>query len=124
MFLDGQFNGGSNGTLFEYELIYYPTSADAQGFKRPNPDRVVGTAIRNLGDEVENYRWNFLIKNNRELERSKEGRIRIVVAHRDPGVANWMDMAGHRKLLLALRWRGEEPLPGVMTTLVPIASLA
>jgi hypothetical protein len=34
-----------------------------------------------------------------------------------------MDMAGHRKLLLALRWRGEEALPSVKTTLVPIASL-
>ncbi len=33
-------------------------------------------------------------------------------------------MAGHAKLLIALRWRGEEPLPAVKTRVVPLAQLA
>ncbi len=68
VFLDGQYAAGSDGKLFEYELIYYPTSTNdgtLEGLKKPQPDRVVGTWIRNLGDDKENYRWNFEIKNNR-----------------------------------------------------------
>lgn len=68
VFLSSQFENGDDGTVFEYELIYYPTTADQQGNKRPQPDEVVGTAIRNLGDTKENYRWNLLIKGNRERD--------------------------------------------------------
>lgn len=66
VFLDSQFDNGSDGNLYEYELIYYPTSDDADGYKRPSPDSVVGTPVRDLGDDQEDYRWNFLLKNNRE----------------------------------------------------------
>ena len=36
--IDSQFGDGSAGTRYEYELIYYPTSANAAGYKRPEPD--------------------------------------------------------------------------------------
>lgn len=68
IFLGSQFEDGDEGTVFEYELIYYPTTADGNGFKIPQPDGVQGTAVRDLGDDKENYRWNFLIKNNRERD--------------------------------------------------------
>jgi hypothetical protein len=64
--IDSQFGDGSAGTRYEYELIYYPTSANAAGYKRPEPDGVVGTPVRDLGDDKERYRWNFLIKDDRE----------------------------------------------------------
>ena len=64
-----------------------------------------------------------MIKNNREVARGEDGSVQLVVAHRDPGHPNWMDMAGHRKLLISLRWRGEEPLPEVTPTVVDVASL-
>ena len=65
LFLDSQYENGGDGRLFEYELVYYPTTADAQGNKLPAPDAVVGTNIRDLGDDKENYRWTFLNKSNR-----------------------------------------------------------
>ena len=68
IFLDSQFEDGSEGNLYEYELIYYPTSDDAQGHKRPQPDGVVGTPVRDLGDDKEDYRWNFLLKSNRNRD--------------------------------------------------------
>lgn len=70
-FWDSQFSNGGDGTVYEYELIYYPTTTDdgtPEGLKHPNPDGVVGTAIRDLGDDKENYRWNYLIKNNRRRD--------------------------------------------------------
>jgi hypothetical protein len=67
--LDAQFENGADGTRFEYELIYYPTTTHDgtdEGYKRPQPDSVIGVAITDLGSDKEHYRWNWLIKNNRE----------------------------------------------------------
>ena len=33
-----------------------------------------------------------------------DGRVRVVVSHRDPGVANWLDAGGRRDGLLTIRW--------------------
>lgn len=71
IYLDSQYERGSDGMLFEYELIYQLNSTDngtPEGIKVPNPDSVVGTSIRNLGDDKEAYRWDFLIKNNTERD--------------------------------------------------------
>jgi hypothetical protein len=68
VFLDGQFRRGSDGTVYELEYIYYPYTThngDPEGYKRPQPDRVTSTGIRSLGDDKEDYRWAYLIKNNR-----------------------------------------------------------
>ncbi len=68
VFLDGQFENGSDGSLYEYELIYYPTSTNAEGYKLPQPDSVVGTPVTWLGADKEAYRWNFLLKNNSDRD--------------------------------------------------------
>ncbi len=65
--LDSQFTDGATGALYEYELVYYPTTTDdgtAEGLKLPAPDGVIGTAVTDLGDNPESYRWNFLLQNN------------------------------------------------------------
>ncbi len=66
--LESAFNNGTDGVMYEMELIYYPTTANAAGYKNPQPDSVVGTDITNLGDDKEIYRYNFMIKNNREVD--------------------------------------------------------
>ena len=68
IFLDEQYQNGSSGQVYEYELVYYPTTTvdrDPESRKLPNPDSVVGSPIRHLGDSNEDYRWTFLNKNNR-----------------------------------------------------------
>jgi len=67
-FLDTQYENGSDGRLYEYELVYYPTTADANGNKIPEPDNVVGVNVQNHGDDPERYRWHFLNKINREAD--------------------------------------------------------
>ena len=71
--LENQFPNGDDGTLFEYELIYYPTSTDTggpEGLKRPNPDSVVGVSMRALGGrrDKENYRYHWQIDNNKDAD--------------------------------------------------------
>lgn len=71
VFLDDQYENGGDGMLFEYELVYQLNATDngtAEGNKLPAPDSVVGTTIRNMGDDREQYRWTFLIKNNEDRD--------------------------------------------------------
>ena len=87
VFLDDQFKDGSDGTVFEYELVYQLNSTDTgtpEGNKLPNPDSVVGTSIRNLGDDKENYRWTMLLKNNED--RDSYGRMMAF--------CKWMETSG------------------------------
>ncbi len=70
LFLEEQFDNGADGHLYEYELVYYPTSADANGNKLiyPSPDGVIGLSFANHGDNPERYRWHFMNKNHREAD--------------------------------------------------------
>jgi hypothetical protein len=52
-----------------------------------------------------------------------DGRVRIVVAHRDPGVPNWLDTAGHRRGALALRFVGAREINEPRASVRPIAEL-
>jgi len=67
VFLDSQYKNGSDGDLFKFEFVYYPTSTvsgTAESPKRPEPDLVLGTDIKDLGDDPESYRWTFLKENH------------------------------------------------------------
>ncbi len=77
VFLDGQYENGSDGMVFEYELVYQLNSTDngsPEGNKVPAPDSVVGISIGGLGglgsrsDDKESYRWTFLVKNNEDRD--------------------------------------------------------
>jgi len=69
--LDNQIPNGSDGNMFEFELIYHPngTNGGPEGLKLPQPDGVVGVQMRNQGgDDKELYRWHWLRKNNRDAD--------------------------------------------------------
>jgi hypothetical protein len=69
--LDAQFEDGSAGSLYDYELIYYPYTTEdgtAEGLKLPQPDSVIGTSLTNLGSDKEAYRWNFMLQNNTQQD--------------------------------------------------------
>jgi hypothetical protein len=67
VYLDSQYENGSEGTAFEYELIYYPTTTEGgpEGLKRPSPDNVAGVNMADQGDDKEAYRNHWIIENNR-----------------------------------------------------------
>ena len=59
-----------------------------------------------------------------EVERRKDGRVRLVVSRSDPGHANWIRTFGHGRGFLIVRMVGvdDHPLPTV--TKVPVSELA
>ncbi len=67
-YLNGQFDNGSDGYLYEYEFVYYPiyTIGGEEDYKIPQNDGVVwNNPIVGLGPDKEKYRWTYLGKNNR-----------------------------------------------------------
>ncbi|HEY5026218.1 MAG TPA: DUF1214 domain-containing protein [Acidimicrobiales bacterium] len=52
-----------------------------------------------------------------------DGQVRVVVAHQDPGVPNWLDTAGHSEGAIILRCVRTDTAPTPTTTVVPFDRL-
>jgi hypothetical protein len=61
--------------------------------------------------------------NGHQADVDDDGVVRTVVAHQDPGVANWLDTAGHASGPAILRCVRTETAPVPTTTVVPFASV-
>lgn len=61
--------------------------------------------------------------NDTQAAPDSDGRLRIVIANRDPGVPNWLDTAGHLTGLIQGRWTecDSQPIPTI--TRIPLADL-
>jgi hypothetical protein len=57
--------------------------------------------------------------NHRQATLGTDGRLQLVVAHRDPGVANWLDTMGRHVGLLNYRHFWGSALPTLRTVVVP-----
>jgi hypothetical protein len=52
-----------------------------------------------------------------------DGRCRIVLAHRDPGIANWLDIGGHERGIMTARYVRTTARPRISTRLVRLDEL-
>lgn len=54
-------------------------------------------------------------RNGAQLRADSDGRVRIVIAHRDPGVPNWLDTGGRRSGMIQYRyvWTRNAPEPRI-----------
>ncbi len=71
----------------------------------------IGFQIGNLWGESVEYGNQIGSLNGAQSEWDADGVIRLVVAHRDPGVPNWIDTTGHREGFLTPRWAYSEKPP-------------
>ncbi len=62
--------------------------------------------------------------NGHQAEVDDDGHVRVVVAHRDPGVPNWLDTAGHSEGPIILRCVRTATAPSPTTTVVPFDEVA
>ncbi|MBY4575345.1 hypothetical protein ACN94_17425 [Gordonia paraffinivorans] len=66
--------------------------------------------------------------NSAQAQVDPDGVIRMVVSHRDPGVANWIETTGRRKGILQFRWqRVDSPIGpelGPTAVVVPVGEVA
>ena len=60
--------------------------------------------LNNHWMESLDYRYHSVHYNKHTAHCRPDGSFRLVVAHRDPGVPNWVDTAGHVRGTMGLRW--------------------
>ena len=70
-----------------------------------------GFQVANLWGESIEYGDTFGSLNGSQSETDPDGVIRLVIAHRDPGVPNWLDTTGHAEGFLTPRWAYSETPP-------------
>ena len=68
----------------------------------------IGFQLANLWGESLEYANRSGSLNGSQTQVDADGVIRLVVAHRDPGVPNWLDTSGHREGFLTPRWAYSE----------------
>jgi hypothetical protein len=88
----------------------------------------IGFQLGNLWGESIEYANSIGSLNGHQMAVDPDGVIRLVVAHRDPGVPNWLDTSGHCEGFLAPRWAYSETpepeqWPSITAHKVPFAEI-
>jgi hypothetical protein len=71
----------------------------------------MGFHLSNLWGESHDFANHQSSLNGFQTEIDADGVLRWVVAHRDPGVPNWLDTTGHPEGFMAPRWSYSETPP-------------
>ena len=73
--------------------------------------------------ESMDYRYRLCSTNCHHAQLQDNGELVLVVAHQDPGVANWLDPSGHGEGYIALRWMNADNYPKPDCLQVQVAEL-
>jgi hypothetical protein len=85
-----------------------------------------GFHLANLWGESLDYANHVTSLNGFQAEADSDGITRFVIAHRDPGVPNWLDTTGQTRGFLTVRWTYPEPpdeLPKVKVSTTPLSDV-
>jgi hypothetical protein len=81
-------------------------------------------ALHNHWMETLDYRYHPVTLNSATATPNADGSVTVVVAHRDPGVPNWLSLAGHDRGVLGARWVGDGVTAVIPSTrVVPLESV-
>ena len=79
--------------------------------------------LNNYWMESLDYRYHRIHTNKHLAQYEGDGSVRLIVAHENPGLPNWLETAGHTSGTMCFRWvRAREPLQP-QTRLVHLSSL-
>jgi hypothetical protein len=82
-------------------------------------------ALHNHWMETLDYVHHQTTLNCHSATLEEDGSVRFVVAHRDPGMPNWLDTAGHRCGTVGVRWVGPDVVDVLPATrVVPFDSIS
>jgi hypothetical protein len=99
--------GGAHGdpNIF-FHMGYWRLASDEALVIELRPPRCFywNFQLNNHWMESLDYRHHPIHVNRHTARADADGGVRLVVAHRDPGVPNWIDTAGHARGTMGLRW--------------------
>jgi hypothetical protein len=105
----GATGGGMSSNLYAggvFELA--PDEALVVESRVVREPEYVGFQLANLWGESLEYANAVGSLNGFQSEPDPDGAVRLVVAHRDPGVPNWLDTTGHPEGFVTARWAYSE----------------
>ncbi len=70
------------------------------------------------------YASRVTSRNHRQVTADDDGLVRVVLARRDPGTANWLDTEGRAEVLTTIRWFRPPQDPTVRAEVVALGDLA
>ena len=79
--------------------------------------------VNNYWMESLDYRYHTIHTNMHLARREQDGSIRLVVAHQDPGLPNWLETAGHTSGTMCFRWIKAKEHPRPNTRVVKYTEL-
>ncbi len=79
--------------------------------------------VNNYWMESLDYRHHTIHTNKHLAQAEADGSVRLVVAHEDPGLPNWLETAGHTSGTMCFRWIGAAEHPEPRTRVVKLAEL-
>ncbi|MGE0386407.1 MAG: DUF1214 domain-containing protein [Gammaproteobacteria bacterium] len=118
----GQHDANPRSALAMCRCVIEPQEALVLEFA-PVPCRFWTLEFYNLWGQTVDYRWRLASLNTHQAAAEADGTIRVVLAHADPGVPNWIDVSGWREGSLSYRGLRSDTLPGFRTRLVKLAEL-
>jgi hypothetical protein len=89
------------------------------------PPNCVYWGFHLAGNNWESFDWDLRQTsiNGHQAVIDPDGMFRAVIAHRDPGVPNWLDACGHTPGLIAGRYNRTDAAPVPRLTVVPLAEV-
>lgn len=95
--------------------------------RQPVEPDYLGFCLGNLWGESLDFANYQSSLNGLQADRDADGAIRFVIAHSDPGVANWVDTTGQPEGYMCIRWayseKPKENLPSSTVRKVPLAEV-
>jgi len=108
---------GALAGQFYYEGVYDLADDEALIIESAIPATCNYRSLILTNEIYETTDWvnNHSSLNGAQAAPDPDGRLRIVVSARDPGVRNWLDTAGYAKGVIQGRWTGcdTQPIPSV-----------
>ncbi|NND66132.1 MAG: DUF1214 domain-containing protein, partial [Halioglobus sp.] len=89
----------------------------------PVPAAMWSVQLGNYWWESIDYLGHTASYNDSQVTTDPDGRVRFVIAHEDPGLANWLDPAGHTQGMMLFRQLQSQALMPLEFTLVKLAAL-
>jgi hypothetical protein len=124
--LDPAVTGGAHGdpNIFYY-MGYWELHADEALVVEAEPPvcEYWNFQLNNYWMESLDYRYHRIHYNKHTAHYRPDGSFRLVIAHADPGVPNWVDTAGHSRGTMGLRWVKAASHPQPRTRVVTVSEL-
>ena len=80
--------------------------------------------LNNYWMESLDYRYFTIHINKHTCQYQPDGSIRLVIAHDDPGLPNWVNTVGHQSGTMCFRWVRATVHPQPATRVVKVSELA